>query len=106
MFPWGCGELTRHRDLQSEIFQARYFYSPSCENIYRAIKYGVWSFPEKEYIQHYGYFRELKESGQQMKVYWVLCFRNSKHNYLYGIAEVLCFEPEETFRYWQDADGR
>jgi len=48
LFPWGCSELNGNLSesiYKNNAFSYRYRFSHSPENIYKAIKYGVWTFP-------------------------------------------------------------
>lgn len=105
IFPWGCRQLLQPCDF-SDGYEVREFQSLCQENIYRAIKYGVWSLPEKEYVHNYSAFQQLKKSGKKLKIYWAFLLIKDKRKYLYGIAEVLDYHAEETFRFWQDSEGK
>lgn len=67
LFPWGCSEL--RDNLQEPVlvdinpFWYRYQFPRCRENIYKAIKYGVWTFPDPQaYIDQYNVYRRLKSS--------------------------------------------
>lgn len=47
----------------------------------------------------------MKHSDKRRTVYWGFTHKEGDKNWLYGIAEVLDYEPKETFKYWQDENG-
>lgn len=66
-------------------------------NIYMAIKYGVWSFPINSYFSHFMNHQLYKSK----KVHYVFIHNNC----VFGIAKVVEFLPDKTFKYWQSGEG-
>lgn len=82
----------------------RYQFSRSLQNIYKAIKYGIWSFPNVEvFATQFFKFENIQKSMRPKRMYYALCCSEQDKMYLYGIAEVVGFEPRSMFRYWTPA---
>lgn len=63
-------------------------------NIYMAIKYGIWTSTYGNYF--YEYMGFYVRRGRQDMYYVFSCKR-----FVYGIAKIIDFEPQKSFKYWR-----
>lgn len=69
-----------------------YIFSQSRENVYKSIKYGIWTFPDPHhYVKHYSVYHRLQTSHSSKNMYYAICIREAHGTYMYGVARIVGF---------------
>jgi hypothetical protein len=92
IFPWGCDQLTDDTNLTVGYYKI--ICLTSLYKIFIAYKYGIWSFSsQKRYFAFYLFY----EATKHKPFYYVFLY----NNIFMGIARVVDFCPEQSFKYWE-----